>query len=72
MMCSIPAPVGAMLVGLLLFTNPVLAANIQVMDGGTLVVEGRTVRLSGNRGSCRHVNLLNRKRTLLALRHACA
>ena len=47
MICSIAAPVGAMLACFFLFTNPVVAANIQVIDGGTLVVEGRTVRLWG-------------------------
>jgi endonuclease YncB( thermonuclease family) len=36
-----------MLIGLLLFANPAVAADIQVIDGGTLVVDGRTVRLWG-------------------------
>jgi len=33
--------------GLLLFVNPAAAADIQVIDGGALVVDGRTVRLWG-------------------------
>jgi endonuclease YncB( thermonuclease family) len=36
-----------MLVGLFLFAIPAAAADIQVIDGGTLVVDGRTVRLWG-------------------------
>ena len=36
-----------MLVGLFLFVIPAAAADIQVIDGGTLVVDGRTVRLWG-------------------------
>jgi endonuclease YncB( thermonuclease family) len=45
--CFRPLPVGALLAGLLLLANPVIAADIEVIDGGTLVVDGRTVRLWG-------------------------
>ena len=45
-------PLGALLAGLLvsgqlLLTNPASAADVQVIDGGTLVMAGRTVRLWG-------------------------
>ncbi len=42
-----PPPVGALLAGLLFLANPAAAADVQVIDGGTLVVDGRAVRLWG-------------------------
>lgn len=41
------ASAGAMLAGLLLSASPVAAADIQIIDAGTFVVNGRTVRLWG-------------------------
>lgn len=42
-----PLSVGAMLAGLLFFANQAIAADVQVIDGGTLTIDGRTVRLWG-------------------------
>lgn len=39
--------VGALLAGLFLVVNPAAATDVQVVDGGTLVVDGRTVRFWG-------------------------
>lgn len=47
MSCSRSAMLGVTLVGLLLFADATIAADIQVIDGGTLVMDGRTVRLWG-------------------------
>lgn len=45
--CHPSVPVGTILAALLVFANPAVAANIEVIDGATLVVDGRTVRLWG-------------------------
>lgn len=40
-------PIGVMLVGVLLSANPAVAADVQVIDGGTFILNGRTILLWG-------------------------